>query len=461
MARTNTAASRGPAPTTFEGTPAKRISDVAALQRAMASCLLWEDQFYENGIDIARRIKELTLSVAPVHAVDVAVQARNAFKLRHAPLWVARWLASGTAAQKAVVPDLLYEIIQRPDELTEFLALYWKDGKSPIANCVKKGLARAFTKFNGYQLAKYNRDDAIKLRDVMFLVCPKPKDEEQAAVFKALATKTLTAPDTWEVALSGGADPKATWTRLIEENKLGALAVLRNLRNMQDAGVNEDLIKHALDVMPIDRVLPFRFITAARYAPRLEPSLERAMFRCVEGAPKLMGRTALVVDTSPSMWHAKVSAKSDMDRFDAAAALAVLCREVCDNVAVYAFNHQVVEVPARRGFALRDALAATQGEASCGGLAVELANKRGYDRIIVLTDGQWHYMDSARPMGRHKAFNAEGPAHMVSPAPLTDKAYLVNLAASRNAIGSNKWVMIDGWSEAILDFIQANERSYE
>lgn len=438
---------------TFEGTPAKRLSDVQALRRAIASCLLWEDQFYEDGEAIADRIKRLTLSVNPVEAAQIAANARTAYKLRHAPLWVARWLASGTAAQKAVVADLLGEIVQRPDELTEFLALYWKDGKTPLASSVKRGLASAFQKFNAYSLAKYNRDEAIKLRDVLFMVHAKPKDEEQAATWKQLVDGTLAAPDTWEVALSAGADKRETWTRLIQEGKLGALAMLRNLRNMQEAKVDNDVIRQGLTSMQVERVLPFRFIAAARYAPHLEPELEAAMVRCLDGQPKLGGRTAIVVDTSPSMWQAKVSAKSDMDRFDAAAALAILCRETCESVRVYAFNDKAVEVPGRRGFALRDALAQTKGPASMGGLAVSMANQHGYDRIIVLTDGEWHYTDA-----KARGWNAQaGPAHQVSPAPLTDKAYLINVASYRNAIGSNKWTMIDGWSEAVLDYIRASE----
>lgn len=451
--RTNVRAVSTPDSLTFEGTPAKRLTDMQALQRAMASCLLWEDQFYENGEAIADRIKRLSLAVDPTQAAEIAVDARNRYKLRHAPLWVARWLASGTLAQKAVVTGLLPRIIQRPDELTEFLSLYWKDGKVPLAASIKRGLAQAFQKFNAYSLAKYNRDDAIKLRDVLFLVHAKPKDAEQAATWKQLVDGTLPAPDTWEVALSAGANKKETWTRLLSEGKLGALALLRNLRNMQEAKVPDTDICNALQTVSVERVLPFRFIAAARYAPHLEPQLEQAMYRCLAGSPKLAGRTAIIVDTSPSMWMAKVSAKSDMDRFDAAAALAILCREVCESVRIYWFNERAGEVPARRGFALRDALAQTKGQASKGGLAVKMANEHGYDRIIVLTDGEWHYMDAElRGWGMQA-----GVAHEVSPAPLTDKAYLINVAAYRNAIGSGKWTMLDGWSEAIVDFIQASE----
>jgi len=141
-----------------------------------------------------------------------------------------------------------------------------------------------------------------------------------------------------------------------------------------------------------------------------------------------------------------------MDRFEAAAALAILLREVCESVSVYAFNEKGYEVPARRGFALRDALAKTKGSASCGGAAVAMANEAGYDRIVVLTDGQWHY--SSIP---GKPIDKEGDAKVISPAPLTDKAYMVNMAATKNGVGYGKWKAIDGWSEAIVEYIRAAE----
>ena len=73
----------------------------------------------------------------------------------------------------------------------------------------------------------------MKLRDVLFLCHAKPKDEAQDATWKQLIGGTLPTPDTWEVALSSGADKKATWERLIAEKKLGALALLRNLRKIK------------------------------------------------------------------------------------------------------------------------------------------------------------------------------------------------------------------------------------
>lgn len=437
-------------PRTYEGTTAMPITDRLALRRAVVSCLLWEDQFYEEGQDIAARIAALVAGRPAQEVADLAREARMAFKLRHVPLHLARILATGTPAQRAVVGSLLGDVIQRPDELTEFVALYWQDKRQPLSAQVKKGLAKAFQKFNAYQLAKYNQDDAVRLRDVLFLCHAKPKDAEQAATWKQLVDNALPTPDTWEVGLSdakGMDEKRAVWVRLLAEGKLGALALLRNLRNMQTAKVPEEAIRAGLVAMQTERVLPFRFVAAATYAPQFESELEAAMFRCVVEAPKLAGKTALVVDTSPSMWMAPISAKSEMTRFDAAAALAALCRETCAMVNVYAFNERGYRMPARRGFALRDALKATQAGYSRGGLAVQMANEDGYDRLIVLTDGQWHAPNSER----------DGEAIALCPAPTGKTAYMVNLAAYRNAVGHGAWERIDGWSEAVLDYIRASE----
>ena len=138
--------------------------------------------------------------------------------------------------------------------MTELLAIYWADAlgpqqqrkRQPVSAQIKKGLARAVTKFDAYQLAKYDRDGAVRIRDVLFLVHAKPKDDTQAALWKQVADRSLPAPDTWEVALSGGADKRETFERLVRDRKLGYLALLRNLRNMDQAGVDETLVKDAI-----------------------------------------------------------------------------------------------------------------------------------------------------------------------------------------------------------------------
>jgi len=429
---------------THEGAKAVRIDAVQQLRRSVMACMLWEDTFYESGESIAARIQEEVGNVIKLKSGadivgNIAYEARTKFKLRHAPLWLIIGLVkAGTKEARAVVAGALQSCIQRPDEIAEFLALYWSDKKHPIPNQVKRGLAAAFQKFDRWSLSRYaNRDGKIKLRDALFLVHAKPKDDAQAELWKELAAQQLKAPeDTWEVALSAGKDKKQVFTDLLSENKLGALAVLRNLRNMIESGVDMGLIRSGVAQMKTERILPFRFITAARYAPQLEPELEQAMFKCLEGNEKLKGRTVLVVDNSGSMHGTKISTKSELDRADAACALAMLLREICEDCQIVVFGSTAGLIPPRRGFALKDAIIRSgHGGGTDTQRALSLASSIGYDRCIVITDEQSHT-------------SIDGPE---------SKGYFVNVASNRNGIGYGPWVHIDGWSEAIVEYIMEYE----
>src|SRR5215471_9482668 len=321
---------------THEGAPARHLSNELQLRRSVLACLLWENQFYEDGVEIAGRIAELVPKVEPERVAALAVEAREKMKLRHVPLLLVREMARHKTHREAVA-RILAQVIQRADELAEFVAIYWKDGKAPLSAQVKKGLAQAFRKFDEYQLAKYGRSGPIRLRDVLFLCHAKPRDAEQAALWKRLIQGELETPDTWEVALSSGADKREAWERLLTEQKLGALALLRNLRNMNDAGVDDSLVLNALREMSTARVLPFRFLAAARYAPQWEEALEQAMLKCAAGAEKLAGKTVVLVDVSGSM-TAPLPQRSEMQRSDAAYGLAVLLREIGEKVAVFSFS---------------------------------------------------------------------------------------------------------------------------
>ncbi len=327
MASINTATRLNP-PRTYEGGKAHRINPELELRRTVMTCLLWERAFYESGKSIADRIKQLVTQVAAVKVLDLAIEARNEMMLRHVPLLLVREVARLDHVPGSLVRDALAEIIQRADELTEYLAIYFQDGKQPLTRGVKMGLAKAFTKFDAYQLAKYDRDDKVKLRDVLFLCHPKPKDK------------------------------KETFERLLGEGKLGGLAVLRNLRNMQKAGVDEDMIASRLRI-GIKKALPFRFVTAARYAPSLEEDIEIAMLKAVEGLESLPGKTGLLIDVSYSMESA-ISDRSETSRIDVACGLAILLREKAHRVKVATFSNRLIVLPPRRGFALSDAITQSQ-----------------------------------------------------------------------------------------------------
>jgi len=421
---------------THEGAVAKYISPEQSLRRSVLSCLLFEDSFYEDGVSIADRIKSIVPAVSAQIAANIAIEARTKFKLRHVPLLIVREMARN-AHQRHVVAETLYEVIQRADELTEFVSIYWLDGRQSLSAQVKKGLAHAFTKFNAYQLAKYNRDGAVKLRDVLFLSHAKPVDAEQEETWKQLVDGTLASPDTWEVNLSAGKDKKETWETMLRENTLGGLALLRNLRNMREAGVDEELVFTALSKMKVDRILPYRFIAAARHAVQWESEIEKAMLKALDGREKLPGKTVLLVDVSGSMDSA-LSGKSDLMRYDAANGLAILARELCERVAVYSFSNRVVRVPDRRGFALRDAITNSQGHGGTylGDAVRQINSSEKYDRIIVITDEQ----------SSDRVPNPNGIG------------YVINVAAYQNGVGYGAWNHIDGFSEAVFDYIVESEK---
>lgn len=442
----NAAVARAPK-LTHEGAVAYQHTDAAQdLQRSVMACLLWEDTFYESGVSIGDRIAELVPKVTAETVSLMAVEAREKMKLRHVPLLLACEMAKHKT-HRHVVAQTVEKIIQRADELTEILAIYQRGRAgtkklNKLSKQLQKGLAAAFRKFNEYSLAKYNRDGEVKLRDALFLSHAKPKDEAQADLWKRLIEGKLVVPDTWEVALSAskGEAKKEVWERLLNEEKLGALALLRNLRNMKEAGVTESLIRGALVGMKTERVLPFRFVAAARYAPQWEPELEQAMFRCLADTEKLAGKTAVVIDNSGSM-SSKVSGKSEMSRADAACAVAILVREICSEVLVIAFSDDAKVVPARRGFALRDAVQSSMNPSSTNtDRALALAQQEGYDRIIVITDEQSHQAI------RNPSYNG-----------MPKRGYFINVANEQNGIGYGPWTHIDGWSEAVLQYVRAAE----
>lgn len=421
---------------THEGASVPAISAEKQLNRIVLASMLFENEFYVDGVSTAKRIAELITKVSPESVAALALKARTEMNLRHVPLYLLRELARNGKLKA----EWLTNTISRADEMAEFVSLYWAEKKQPLSNQVKRGLANAFHKFNEYALAKWDKNSAaVRLRDVLFLTHAKPTSPEQEALFKRIASDELKTPDTWETELSSGANKGETFTRLMQEKKLGALAFLRNLRNMVQAGVDESLIRSYAKSVNTDRVLPFRFLAAARIVPQFEDMLEEMMLRSLESHEKLPGKTVLLIDVSGSMFGTKVSAKSDLDRFDAAAALAILAREICEEVEIYSFSNKVERIAPRRGFALIEAIRNSQlrGGTSTGQAVRSINANTKYDRLVMFTDEQ-------------------SSDQVPSPK---GNGYVINVASYENGINSGAWTTITGMSEAVIDYIAQSEKS--
>lgn len=439
MARTNTKPSFAHIKTEG-GSPAyAHTTAIQQLRRSVLACFLYEGEFYEDGQSIAKRIGEAASKVKLEELAALAVEARHEHNLRHVSLILLRELIRRGSGRGKFVGDTIAKVLSRADEMPELLAMYWADGRRPLAKGLKIGLAQAFSKFDAYQLAKYNRDNEIKLRDVLFLSHAKPKDKTQEATWKQLIDGTLPAPDTWEVNLSAGKDKGEEFTRLLKENKLGYFALLRNLRNMDQGGVDPKLVTDAILARKggAEKILPFRFIAAARAAPRYEAALDASLVTTIAESPVLSGTTVVLVDVSGSM-DMHLSSGSDLRRSDAAAALASLVN--AETLRVFSFSESTVEVPPRRGMAGVDAVLKSQAHRGTNmAAAIDYVNKNiKHDRIIVITDEQ----DTS---GRR------------IPDPIAQYSYMINVASYKNGVGYGKWTHLDGFSESVLKWIHAYE----
>lgn len=444
------------------GPNAAKQSNEANLRRLVMTCLLWEDNAYCDGQSVVDEIKRLVPLCDPVYVASLAVEARYEQKLRHVPLLVVREMARHNT-HKHLVGSTLAEVINRPDEIAEFLSLYWKTNgkKKSISSQVKKGLAASFDKFDEYQFGKWAKDNKeVKIRDVLFLTHPRPSQDKQQ-LFKRIADNTLDVPDTWEVGLSaakGNKQKAEVWERLITENKLGALAFLKNIRGMSECGVPKQTIANGLKCLRPSMLLPIDFVRAARAAPDWMREIEEVMLRCLSIYPKLKGWTVFVVDVSGSM-GSKLAAKTDSTRMDVAATMAMMASEMCEHVTIYATagsdmmrTHKTEKIKPLRGFGLADEIVRSSHRLGGGGIFtrqcleyIRSKEKEIPDRIIVFSDSQ----------------DCDFP-HQRIPAPFGKYNYIVDISAETRGINyKGIWTAeISSYSERFLPYIHTLESSW-
>ncbi len=451
---------------THGGAPAVIQSAEKELTRTVSALMLFEESFYEKGSDAAKRVEELCSKVSMSFLAKLAIRTRKDLKLRHASLFLCvqmlkkECIGPNHDVERTLVADTIFNVISRADELAEIIAIYWNDGKKPLPRQLKNGIARAFPKFDEYDLAKYNQTDKeVKLRDALFLTHPKPANKTQDKLWKKLIDNKLKTPDTWETQLSAGKDKKATFTRLIKEGKLGYMALLRNLRNMVEAGVDRKLVSDAIvEGAAKSKALPFRFVAAAKHAPQFEDALSKGIVEVAAALPKLSGSTLVVVDVSGSM-QAGLSGKSEMTRLNAAAALGMVLREQGDDVTIYATGgndgtrvHHTALVPSRHGFALSDGISQMMSRLGGGGIFMKQAlafinekeQGREFDRVVVITDEQDCDTD------KNSAANS---------LKLGTYNYLINVGNYRAALPIERagWTRVSGFSERVIEWMMAEE----
>lgn len=299
---------------------------------ALVSLLLTSfvnDQFYKSAQTTLDDLRTLSSKVKDKEFVaKAAIYARDRFGMRSVTHALAGELTSELAG-KEWGKNFYDKVVVRVDDMTEILSYYlaYKTTKDnpKFPNALKKGFAKAFDKFDGYQLAKYSgKNKEVKLVDIVNLVHPIPTIKNKEAL--ALLIKgELKSTDTWESKLSQAgqtaeneedlAQLKAdAWDELIKSRKIGYFALLKNLRNIitQSPESVPAACELLVDTNMISksRVLPFRFTTAYEEIGKLGSSKEvrdvlvainQALDISVSNVPKFDGDTLVVMDVSGSM----------------------------------------------------------------------------------------------------------------------------------------------------------------
>jgi hypothetical protein len=369
------------------------------------------------------------------------------------PNWVAQflpWLRSVAnirtaavvgaveAARNGLGRQILGSVLLRADEPAEALGYHFAVHGKRLPAAVKRGIADAATKLYTERAAvKYAaRGAGVQPGDVIDLTHPTPGSAAQGAVFRYLldvrhgrsdprfegldliagVRSWLEAPTverlprglTWESALSRGVDSgierRALWERLIDEDSLGYMALIRNLRNMEEADVSpahQKLVSaRIVERVGESRVMPWRLQSAYTATRVFGGPLREATETAIGNVPVYPGRTLVMVDTSASMnsvgWNNANAPKSAVNPVNIAAFYAAALSTKGDSeVVIYADRPGHLDKTAMPAnpMARAEAIVATIGRVGHGtatwpSTRSALERLGRFDRIVVLTDMQ-------------------------------------------------------------------------
>lgn len=439
-----------------------------------------QQTFYETGTDRDDRFARLVRRLAvedPTWTAGLLGWLRGEGNLRTASIvgaaeYVKARLDVGVTdgpSNRQVVASVL----RRPDEPGELLAYWTAQYGRAVPKPVKRGIADAVQRlYNGKSLLKYDTaSKGYRFGDILNLVhaAPDPDKAWQGELFRyaldrrhnpdtavpPTSSRTLVAHRelmalpvedrravvtseggaerlaeagvTWE-ALAGwlqGPMDRAAWEAVIPS--MGAMALVRNLRNFDQAGVSDEVAERVAarisDPAEVarSRQFPFRYLAAYRHAPSLRWAypLERALGHSLANVPALPGRTLVLVDRSGSMW-ARLSDRSELNRADAAAIFGTALALRAADADLVEFGTTNRRLDFRRDESVLKILDRFGSLGGTDTTSAVRAHYRGQDRVLIVTDEQYAYH-------RHGDPTEQVPAHI--------PVYTWNLAGYRAGHG--------------------------
>lgn len=482
-----------------EGAESFSMSAELELYTAVVTASL-SNKFYESANERIERIAELVRNCEPRFVAQLAIYARQKMNLRSIPLLLVVELAKIHSGDD-LVSRTVDAVVMRADEIMELLHCYqWRNeravpdtsGCAPkkqlckLSHQIQLGLQKAFNKFDEYQFAKYDRNSFnVKLRDALFTIHPKAKDEAQQALFDKITNKCLETPYTWETELSAigqmhfesdeakALEFKKKWEELISSNKMGYMALLRNLRNIVNSNVDGNVLGKALNYIADENAVanakqfPFRYLSAYKelksanepMRSEIYAALEKAVKGSVNMIPDIDSNTRVFVasDFSGSM-QSNLSYRSRIMYYEVGILLAMLMSSKCANVVagIFGDDWKTIDIPTDQILKNTDQIRNRIGEVGYGTAGHKplewlINNKVVMHKVMFFTDMQfwghsnycthftelWNKYKSIAPNAKLYIFDLAGYGH----APLN--------------IPQKDVYCIAGWNERIFEVMSA------
>lgn len=411
-----------------------------------------EDKYYESGDERLERIVDLVSKVPAQFVSNLAIVCRQEFNLRSVTTVLLGELAK-THKGDSLVMDTILKATPRVDDLTELLAYVG----NPVPKQVKRGIRNSLLKFDRYQLAKYKGEgNQVSLVDLFNLVHPKVQhaNKEQKKAWKDLMTGNLVSEDTWESEISNTKNQKKSWESLVLEDKLGYMALIRNLNNLikNNISVKAENMVVAKLTDPIEvkksRQLPFRFVTAYKNVQgnrKFTDAISIAMDLSLENVPKLKGKTLIAVDTSGSMSGDPIQ--------KAAIFAAALARSNDAEVLLYDTGIKKLAISSRTP--VIDIAENIERNALGGGTntgivfnAMSEPQAPDFDRVIIISDNESWSANAQNAYIQYKSIKGANPF-----------IYAIDIQGyGTSDLTGPRVKHLTGWSNRLLDFVSVAEK---
>ncbi len=452
-----------------------------ALYRQIATSLWSGDGYYEKQQEWFQRFQQ---NVVAAIAEDIrfpfalAAYARDkqGLALRTSPISLFVEAATNPSVKgTGIVRQYATRVLRRADEPAEAIAYFKTHHKGVLPHGLLRGIADTLRNFDEYQLGKYKETGAISMRDVFRLARPKPRSDEERALWAKVVAREIAPLSTWEVELSQCKTDEAKrdkWNELIRSGKLGLFALVRNVRNIVKYGadIEEALSQITPDKVKASGILPFQWYKAYKALNESSGSgiaqvMEQALAWSLAELPRLAGTTLVACDNSGSMSH--VSPTRGMSNAEIGNLLGAMVPYCCERASAGTFGESFAFAQTHPDLGIIGNKHRIDDCGRCTGHATNawtifeklIRERIIVDRVILLSDMQCYDSNACYAVGYggHTLSTELDAYRQFNPNVVV---YSINLASQDNTsqfAPHQPVVALAGFSESVLQFIGAIE----